>query len=156
MSTLRSLVNFIYLGQAEIEQEHLETFLAAAKELEIKGLSEEVIGSPLALEQTFDTTSEDSNDVFNTIPDVVKDEDEQNPDQIVDTNEFDYGTLDTPFKDLKDRNTCDKCDYKASTAQKLKIHADAIHDGVRYPCNFCQYKATQKWSLNRHIRKHVV
>merc|ERR1712129_313413 len=87
MRTLRSLVNFIYLGQAEVEQDQLEMFLAAAKDLEIKGLSQEdkvINGTP---EQTSESKREDevfnardyvisyddANEVFNMSSYVVKD-----------------------------------------------------------------------------------
>merc|ERR1712096_357936 len=38
MKTLKSVLEFIYLGQAEIQQEDLAAFLADAQDLEIKGL----------------------------------------------------------------------------------------------------------------------
>ena len=39
-SELTALVDFIYLGEASIGHEQLESFLALAEELELKGLSE--------------------------------------------------------------------------------------------------------------------
>ena len=39
-SSLQSIIQFIYLGQTEVGQEDLEPFLAAAKDLEIRGLNE--------------------------------------------------------------------------------------------------------------------
>ena len=36
---LEAIVDFIYLGEANIFQEQLETFLALAEELELEGLS---------------------------------------------------------------------------------------------------------------------
>ena len=32
----------------------------------------------------------------------------------------------------------------------LKIHVESIHEGVRYPCDKCPYKATTISSLKRH------
>jgi len=41
------------------------------------------------------------------------------------------------------------------TSQKkkgnLKKHVDSVHGNVRYPCDQCDYKATQKGSLKMHI-----
>ena len=45
---------------------------------------------------------------------------------------------------------CNDCDYKA-----LKLHNEAVHKGIRYPCYHCDYKATQKSSLNRHLKRHT-
>merc|ERR1711915_106572 len=40
-SDLQAIVNFIYLGEVEVRQEHLDTFLRAAKILEVKGITDE-------------------------------------------------------------------------------------------------------------------
>ena len=141
MRTLRSLVNFIYLGQAEIEQDQLETFLAAAKELEIKGLSQEEEVISKTHEHTFHYKI-DVGEVLNTGAEGINYEEDQNPNQIVTRNEFDSSPLDTHLKDVPDGYMCSKCDYKASTTQHMKMHTDAIHVGVRYPCDHCPYKAT--------------
>merc|ERR1712129_176601 len=42
MKILKSVIDFIYLGQAAVESNMLEHFLSIAKELEIQGLSEEM------------------------------------------------------------------------------------------------------------------
>ena len=57
-------------------------------------------------------------------------------------------------KDHTGRYPCKKCEYKATSQTNLKIHANAIHEGVRYPCNHCEYKATQKSSLNCNMIRH--
>ena len=35
---------------------------------------------------------------------------------------------------------CKQCDYVASRAGNMKIHIQAIHDQVTYPCKVCPYK----------------
>ena len=57
--------------------------------------------------------------------------------------------------DLKGRVPCDKCTYVANAPSLLKIHKDAVHEGVRYPCDQCEYKATQRVNLKRHMLKHT-
>ena len=32
----------------------------------------------------------------------------------------------------------------------LKIHKEAVHEGIRYPCDQCEYSATQKQNLKKH------
>ena len=37
----------------------------------------------------------------------------------------------------------------------LKEHRESIHEGVRYPCDQCDYKATTKGNIKKHkISKH--
>jgi len=53
------------------------------------------------------------------------------------------------------RYTCEKCDYKATTAGNLKKHVMSKHDGIKFQCMHCDYKAAQKQTLKVHItNKH--
>ena len=48
--------------------------------------------------------------------------------------------------------TCKKAFFHKSV---LKKHNKTVHDGLRFPCHFCDHKATQQQSLYRHIKnKH--
>merc|ERR1719319_725511 len=39
----------------------------------------------------------------------------------------------------------------ADVESKCKRHTDANHEGIRYPCSICDYKATQKSHLKTHV-----
>ena len=39
---------------------------------------------------------------------------------------------------------CDQCDYKATVKNDLLRHIKSRHEGVKYPCNQCDYNTTQK------------
>ena len=39
------------------------------------------------------------------------------------------------------RYPCDQCDYAASMAKDLKRHKESKHEGIRYPCDQCDYAA---------------
>ena len=41
LGELKSIVDFLYLGEANVHQENLDSFLAIAKDLQMKGLSNE-------------------------------------------------------------------------------------------------------------------
>ena len=45
------------------------------------------------------------------------------------------------------RFECDKCDYKAMQMGNLKTHKESKHECVRYECDKCDYKATQLSNL---------
>ena len=47
---------------------------------------------------------------------------------------------------------CDQCDYKATQKGDLLRHLKSIHEGVKYPCGQCDYKATERSSLSRHFK----
>ena len=45
---------------------------------------------------------------------------------------------------------CDLCDYKATQKAHLKRHIDCVHGDMRYSCDLCDYKATRKDTLKTH------
>ena len=46
-----------------------------------------------------------------------------------------------------------RLNLKSSTT--LRIHKKSKHEGIRYDCHLCDYKATQKGDLKRHIQRHM-
>ena len=47
---------------------------------------------------------------------------------------------------------CTLGDYKASQLNGLKVHKKSVHEGIRYPCQICNYKAPTQGGLTRHIK----
>ena len=45
---------------------------------------------------------------------------------------------------------CFLCDYKTRRKENIKIHTQAIHEGVIYPCDMCGYKTSTTRSLSLH------
>jgi len=54
--------------------------------------------------------------------------------------------------DTKQIHACPHCDYQATQKGTLKRHIQSVHDGIKYPCLHCDYQATQEGSLKRHIQ----
>ena len=50
---------------------------------------------------------------------------------------------------------CNKCEYEATQKSSLKNHIQSKHEGVWYDCNQCDYKAKQLGILTTHVKlKH--
>ena len=47
---------------------------------------------------------------------------------------------------------CEHCDYKATQKSDLLKHTKSIHDGVKFSCDQCDFKASRKSNLMTHIR----
>ena len=47
---------------------------------------------------------------------------------------------------------CDQCDYKATQKGNLWTHLKSKHKGVKYPCDQCDYKASYKGHLLTHLK----
>ena len=47
---------------------------------------------------------------------------------------------------------CNKCEYKATQRSHLTQHVRSIHDQFKYDCKNCEYKATFVGSLRTHMK----
>ena len=47
---------------------------------------------------------------------------------------------------------CNECDYKATKKVNLISHIKSVHQGIKYPCDECDYKATKTENLMSHKR----
>ena len=45
---------------------------------------------------------------------------------------------------------CEECDFQATQKINLTTHQQSVHMGKKYPCKECDYKATTKGSLTTH------
>ena len=93
------LVRFIYIGECEVAQENLDTFLELGKDLEINGLREEVSGPE-------------------TLSDGKQRQDEEKA-----------GVTEDLAKDLVENNksNCPLCEFKFNNRDYLKRHIQAKH-----------------------------
>ena len=56
--------------------------------------------------------------------------------------------------DTEDVRSCDQCEYSGSR-QALRHHKKSKHEGIRYPCDLCDYAATTLTNLKKHKKsKH--
>ena len=59
--------------------------------------------------------------------------------------------------DLPSSNECPICDKVFSSVSSSKLHYKSRHMGIRFPCDFCDYQATQQGHLRYHIKtKHDI
>ena len=174
---IESILQFMYLGEATFYQERMEHFLDAAKNLEIKELSKDVEFDEDAhggenLDEmnesgrdyenrrdisTMNSTNNIDNKSQRLTSVVVKDDpaSKQCPDC---GKEFSFRHAMLAHHRSAHQGVkfpCNQCDFIASTTSHLKRHVESVHEGVKYPCNQCQYQATHRHHLNAHIRnKH--
>merc|ERR1712129_2381 len=151
-SHLKSVLQFIYLGQAEVEQEDLQHFMDSAKELEIQGLVE----IPSSTETKTETPCKE---VFSR--NAIVTEDYGHSETIEDVNYFDQTENQSEefrkyeISEIKvngEAFQCSQCNYQTRKRDHLRRHLDSIHEGKKYPCDQCNYKASQDTNLKRHKR----
>ena len=165
MKNLELLMKFIYLGQCEVGQGELDLFLAAGKDLKVKGLMEEVSVMP-ELEQLVAKQKEERSPSFDTegkegIYIKVKHEVDETFNQDM-GREFDdncdiikrntYEIEENVITNRQCKKTCLASDsvgrkpIENSAMEVLKSKSDEISS-----CDQCEFK-TKKKHLNHHKR----
>ena len=132
-----------YLGQTQVPQTKLQSFLELAKELKMKGIHNEDAG------KTIENTK-------------VKEA------QALEPNAINYevawkerNMMDQPKGKEDEKNLNIKlpalslsCDYCPFTTKRYKTalteHIQKEHEGVRYPCDHCTHQAKNKQNLRDH------
>ena len=159
---LLAIVDFLYLGETNIFQEHLDPFLAIAEELQLKGLvgqNKEDNGE--VLEKTTTHFPTDSKQVFKTKPKIsqgiVKFDEQTSRNYKKDktialTNNFsgDLKELDEKVRSLMEKTpnatadgqrrlyVCKVCG-KEGQSKNVQNHIEANHlEEVSVPCNQCE------------------
>ena len=140
---MKSILQFMYLGQATFYQDRMNEFLDVAKSLEIKEISKDV-----------------EHDDVDTFRGQENDENRQ-VDNDIDSNDLPHsvleeiGTTDTQVRNYKDESgkyQCEKCEKQFSHYPGLWTHRKSAHEGTRYPCNKCNQTFTQNVNLKTHIQ----
>merc|ERR1712096_285847 len=162
---LQSVMQFIYLGETEVGQDDLQTFLAAAKDLEIKGLSDNEIEHSLAPTKLkvgsynlVDKGTMEKYDRQKLGKDNIKTEESLEMPFIEDFDNNRSSSMllceDLPStRNEKGKYPCDQCEYQASHVSELSRHKQAKHEGVKLQCDFCERAFSFKSNLNRHQKK---
>ena len=157
---LLAVVNFLYCGEANVCQENLDSFLAIAMDLELKGLKKQTRGEQMSQKETFEET------VTNTVKVESSEEDSRSqkifaeqletipgdhkPSPITQTSSGDLmRELDEKCLSLMEKtsvkNARSQLIYRCKICGKedingnLKNHIENSHlEGVSIPCNFCE------------------
>ena len=145
---MKSILEFMYLGQATTYKERMNDFLNVARSLEIKEISKEIDFD------ADDSSSQDQEYNENINPKIDNLHEEEN---IVNTNfkEEDIDYMSTKFTTHMNEATqyhCNKCDKQFKNSGNLNRHIKSLHDGIKFPCNECGHKATSKQHLGTHIK----
>ena len=158
-SEMKSILQFIYLGEATFFEERLEEFLAVAKSLEIK----EICNAKTEIDEVLDDeTSQSENSTRK-----IREQSLQKSREVVDGNKkyeckhcqktFSKMGLYHHNKSVHQgvRYACDQCDHQATRTDSLNEHILAKHEGVKYPCSQCDHQASTQSNLTVHIKsKH--
>ena len=172
---LKALVDFIYHGEANIFQEQLESFLALAEELELKGLSgnsEEVQNSELPKcsppkQKYFPNQNQQQvqlNREKNRIGGAISKPEYQDktiPMQLsarqnVQIDSETLGKVDAMIVKRSDGYSCTQCEYITRKRPHMREHVEKHIEGLEYPCNSCDKILRSSHSLRDHKSRCIL
>ena len=172
---LALVIKFIYLGQCEVGQYELEDFLATGKDLEVRGMMEDVnlkdVEEPVVDNGTHYTQEAQKPD--SKYKDNLDDKtwemlNPKNESEVtIYSNQQSGGSslcseCNAVFSSRSGlsyhkrskhegvRYECDQCDHSFSDSSNLNKHKQSKHEGLKYECNQCDYKATIRGHLTTH------
>ena len=146
---LESIMEFIYLGEVNLQEIFVEEFVNIANSLEISGLTAPV--DDLVMNETIEEVTIE--DRVETV--FCKTEPGESPDL---KKEAEQKNVPKPFKaNLKVKDSfeefkCSECGEEFKSYQSRQRHKRSVHDGIRYPCDFCDHQATFRQNLLRHVK----
>ena len=180
---LLAIVDFLYCGEANVDQENLDSFLAIAEELQLKGLmgksnaDDEVVQpetvkmpAPRKANQSHKKVTNISRDpsLFQNSSNEKMWSKEPDFDRTVALTSYfsgDFLELDKKCHSMMEKTStrhknglhvlyrCTVCG-KEDVNQNLKSHIEINHlDGVSIPCNLCEKTFRSRKSMYRHNRE---
>ena len=162
---LEAVINFLYNGEANISQENLDSFLAIAQELQLKGL---VGQNTVDAKENHFTEERKPNDIgevnnFNENQNRAADGEENG----VDRSSSVYNLEDVRKLDLEVRSKMEKSKSKSKSSlhickvcgkegqtTSIKNHIEANHmEGVSIPCNHCSKICRSRNAMWMHKKR---
>ena len=153
-SEIKSILQFMYLGEAKVYEERMTEFKHTIKDLEIKGLSKVDDSSDQQIGHAPNEATKESEEDYNESSenhssgnDIIKGEEAE----IVISNNGMQQTEDGINKISRKS----KFEYKLCEKSLVWVHKKSKHEGVKYPFNQCDQQYTTQGCLTRHIQsKH--
>merc|ERR1711936_979813 len=138
---LQAILKFMYFGETQIFENRINEFVSVAKDLEVKEISKEHDDEIETAEET--QIIEPEEQVQNTAEFVAEG-------TTVKAENNTERTIARPrqrsIANIEGSFSCDECEAKFTRADSLRTHKKSKHEGVRYPCDQCDYKATTQQS----------
>ena len=159
--SVEEIIDFMYYGEVNVDQEDLNGFLTVAQELKVKGLEnkENYVNEPSALQKVktdfvnmesehegYSFTAEDTIYSDKTITEM------RTIDTLDEAEEFSHeGTIVNDMMERKDGLwVCTFCGKTSSLKRNLKRHTEIHLGAMAHPCTTCGKTYSSKNSLQKH------
>ena len=168
-SELNNVLDFIYTGELQINQEDLDRFLQIAQRLQLQGLHEvkENFQANFKTED-FSLQVKDNIEIATTFETKVTETDsmnfltEQPPEKkVICMNSDDFQRIEDldiyieqQILKTEGGHKCDICNYESSKKCHIKDHMETHINGLTFECNFCGITKGTRTALRHHKKRH--
>ena len=150
---MTAMIEFMYLGETEIDHDDLAHFLKIAEKFDIQGLCQlnKSDDSKGKQEEVLYTAFRESYHEIKEEKAAPKYESSDDFSSVYESAIQPSAILQQPTKEY-----CDKCDYRTKSTSHMKRHQSSVHDGVKFPCSECELQFSFPHGLERHRKsKHL-
>ena len=165
---LSSFVDFLYFGETRVDEENLETFLALADELKLKGLSSEGVEKEhIGNDRISRKSKKNSSPNPSFTKHAIEDEDEKaillkQPISSLELSELDEQIESMTSATGKTESTrggkifaCKVCG-KEGSRKDLRRHIESKHiSGIVHNCDICGKTTRSRDAMRQHKRSHL-
>ena len=142
---MKSIIQFMYLGQATFYQNRMNEFLNVARSLEIKELSKDIEYENEDISQVQEKTEYVQYDYIK----INEDEDNKYIRNVMEKSKY-TETKVSSYQNENSQFSCDNCGKKFAYKQSLLRHVQAVHNGVKFQCDLCDASYSQVNNLKNH------
>ena len=156
---LQSLLQFMYLGEANINQDSINEFMEKARDLEVKDLIRDAecdeqykdrSGDRTLIDHSYSYEDHQIDSPLNDISVMVnQDDDDLSNVDAEDIKQSPSNENSQQYSGGKKHN-CEKCEFQTNYKHLLKRHQLNKHEGISYPCNECDLKFAAPGNLKMH------
>ena len=146
-SEMKSILQYMYLGQTTLYLDRMTEFLNVATSLELKEISKDV-----------DFEKEETNQVQENVEDIQSNQRNTNEYESKLSShsgmeeEIKNETKISSYNNEIGQYLCNKCDKQFSFSFSLTRHIKSVHEEIRYPCNQCEKTFRESRNVTRHIQ----
>ena len=168
---LNNILNYIYNGEIKIYQKDLDSFVTIAERLKLEGLigsgdnlnelleeeqkfkiddvlTQEITDKMLVAHNNFSEVSEKKVRIANEKKITVNSEEFQS------IEELDATIIKNMEKSGNGKWICNVCNRQFAKKDHTKEHMETHFDGLKFPCQYCDYFTKTRHCLRDHISKH--
>ena len=168
---LEAILDFIYRGEVNINQEDLDEFLALAEELQLKGLEKDEEHTSNADEENMVTQKTLKHKYYQSKANSIVSQTNQGLDcqYLTQVNKKQLVvSADTSIEDLKvkiysmmesiedgpNKWKCVVCGKESTQKSNMKSHIETHMEGLSYSCNQCDKVNKSYITLAKHVSRH--